>query len=224
MHYGSSPRLRGTRNGSKGSGRKRRIIPASAGNTLSTCKSVRMSPDHPRVCGEHIVSQPTCSLINGSSPRLRGTPLIAWFNAGSSRIIPASAGNTIKFIVRPSSVTDHPRVCGEHTRNFRLCCNINGSSPRLRGTLKNNRLKTGIERIIPASAGNTRRRAVSSAARTDHPRVCGEHLCYQLVEHNDGGSSPRLRGTLAPDGISNTQARIIPASAGNTGSCCRDRS
>ena len=53
---------------------------------------------------------------SGSSPRVRGTPLVAALAHQHQGIIPARAGNTAAR--RPTTPTcrDHPRVCGEHMR------------------------------------------------------------------------------------------------------------
>ena len=53
-------------------------------------------------------------------------------------------------------------------------------------------------------------------ARTDHPRIRGEHTCRSSPLETPGGSSPHTRGALtglrgAADGV-----RIIPAYAGST--------
>ena len=73
---GSSPRVRGTLPwGSLGSGRAR-IIPACAGNARSNAHPAGELTDHPRVCGERVRISPTTSCKRGSSPRVRGTPLM----------------------------------------------------------------------------------------------------------------------------------------------------
>ena len=50
----------------------------------------------------------------------------------------------------------------------------------------------------------------------DHPRGCGEHIDKVDTAHEDGGSSPRMRGTLLVYRGDPSGARIIPADAGNT--------
>ena len=71
---GSSPRMRGTRRRSAVAMLKAGIIPAHAGNTR--CRSVvRRGPrDHPRACGEHDKQENEGGALQGSSPRMRGTP------------------------------------------------------------------------------------------------------------------------------------------------------
>ena len=70
---GSSPRMRGTHRLRHGEASSRGIIPAYAGNTLSSRKARRTFRDHPRVCGEHPVFLMLVIPRPGSSPRMRGT-------------------------------------------------------------------------------------------------------------------------------------------------------
>ena len=52
-----------------------------------------------------------------------------------------------------------------------------------------------------------------------HPRERGEHESDVEYSINDGGSSPRARGTLQARGVITVEPRFIPAGAGNTSSC-----
>ena len=70
---GSSPRMRGTQSTSSKSDYCRGIIPAYAGNTQSNTMRGASVWDHPRVCGEHLVTYPLVLVSRGSSPRMRGT-------------------------------------------------------------------------------------------------------------------------------------------------------
>ena len=74
-NIGSSPRLRGTLAQISTGRRRRRIIPAPAGNALHLQVPLAPRPDHPRACGERSTGGLALSECNGSSPRLRGTPL-----------------------------------------------------------------------------------------------------------------------------------------------------
>ena len=71
-------------------------------------------------------------------------------------------------------------------------------------------------RFIPASAGNTADDQRRVIAPTVHPRERGEHLNATSSLHQNGGSSPRARGTLAGLSAEAAARRFIPASAGNT--------
>ena len=172
---GSSPRMRGTRVMQCDNRACGGIIPAYAGNTIQMRKAIFNNRDHPRVCGEH-------------PWYLTSTPS-GW------RIIPAYAGNTPKRrSVAPRS-RDHPRVCGEHRPAISKLTRALGSSPRMRGTRYRMVFATPVCGIIPAYAGNTRKRRSDSCTPWDHPRVCGEHSVLAGVLPMIEGSSPRMRGT-----------------------------
>ena len=73
--------------------------------------------DHPRMCGEHSSARMAPSAAGGSSPHVRGARFVPFSFRGGGGIIPACAGSTraardIKTLGR-----DHPRMCGEHSRN-----------------------------------------------------------------------------------------------------------
>ena len=159
-------------------------------------------------------SRPPAS--RGSSPRLRGTRRHSRQCHRIDRIIPAPAGNTTTCPSTTSPRADHPRACGEHRRAKVWAKSIAGSSPRLRGTLFPATWPKGSPRIIPAPAGNTCPSTALQPCPSDHPRACGEHTTTINGQNLHGGSSPRLRGTLANGSPSAGQSRIIPAPAGNT--------
>ncbi len=93
-YTGSSPRMRGTRVRCLDDGHAVRFIPAHAGNTRRMRGRLGVKPVHPRACGEHSHWSLSCSLLIGSSPRMRGTL--------HARVAPIFA------------VAVHPRACGEH--------------------------------------------------------------------------------------------------------------
>ncbi len=53
-------------------------------------------------------------------------------------------------------------------------------------------------------------------ANAVHPRACGEHTMIRISAKRDGGSSPRMRGTLDEVEDVIVDPRFIPAHAGNT--------
>ena len=91
-----------------------------------------------------------------------------------------------------------------------------GSSPRLRGTLRRGGPNPCVWGIIPALAGNTVCNCLSVINARDHPRACGEHFLSNEVNSFSEGSSPRLRGTRGEVGVTLDSDGIIPALAGNT--------
>ena len=113
---GSSPRVRGTGKVQTIRHERRRIIPACAGNRLTIRSSKRQWTDHPRVCGEQTDAEGNTVTPCGSSPRVRGTACNALLYAATLRIIPACAGNRARPQPCFGLQTDHPRVCGEQSR------------------------------------------------------------------------------------------------------------
>ena len=86
----------------------------------------------------------------------------------------------------------------------------------MRGTLGLEERVPGMERIIPAHAGNTTAKSSTTLEDADHPRACGEHRYKEPSMQDFCGSSPRMRGTLLVLGHETLELRIIPAHAGNT--------
>ena len=91
---GIIPRMRGTPHTDRREWRTMGIIPAYAGNTMLTRPGHTQLGDHPRVCGEHRLAGLVGHVPGGSSPRMRGTPYVAFQPVVPQWIIPAYAGNT----------------------------------------------------------------------------------------------------------------------------------
>ena len=94
------------------------------------------------------------------------------------------------------ATADHPRIRGEHEY-------------------------LGVDRddhagIIPAYAGSTLTRSMSSWQASDHPRIRGEHCWLMVPLSIHFGSSPHTRGALPRDLQGGRRGRIIPAYAGST--------
>ena len=70
------PRLRGTVGESPEDVRVARFIPAPAGNGRLSTSAVRRRTVHPRACGERCPSMVDAANADGSSPRLRGTGVL----------------------------------------------------------------------------------------------------------------------------------------------------
>ena len=216
VRTGSSPRVRGTPQPPFLGEDQRRFIPACAGNANdATADEIRYDGSSPRVRGtprsEPLTSHfrrfiPACagnacasaacdSARRGSSPRVRGTLGELAFQALALRFIPACAGNAPD--AGASLVAGH------------------GSSPRVRGTRAARTRGRTHRRFIPACAGNATSPATTRRSATVHPRVCGERSRHEDDAVRDGGSSPRVRGTLAHGRHSGRGTRFIPACAGN---------
>ena len=107
-------------------------------------------------------------------------------------------------------------MCGEHPIRSCYATHIQGSSPRVRGTLVSSWSNALWSGIIPACAGNTSMRGRPMVSSRDHPRVCGEHKTLGGVVKGVTGSSPRVRGTPIGQQAVTAPVGIIPACAGNT--------
>ncbi|CAD6875380.1 hypothetical protein [Methylomonas fluvii] len=132
---GSSPRVRGTRVQIRSCVRLLRFIPAGAGNASSSSPYSSSSAVHPRGCGERAIGGIDRHTEDGSSPRVRGTPLPNKHTADRRRFIPAGAGNALKMSCATCLSTVHPRGCGERRSKLIDLGVVAGSSPRVRGTL-----------------------------------------------------------------------------------------
>ena len=135
IDVGSSPRMRGTRALDDARVTVARIIPAHAGNSYQPYTASSTEPDHPRACGELIVQASIDLSVAGSSPRMRGTPVLGVPSGVAERIIPAHAGNSLAPLGRQPQSSDHPRACGELALDTAIPSTLLGSSPRMRGTL-----------------------------------------------------------------------------------------
>ena len=91
----------------------RGIIPAYAGLTSWSWRSLVVLPDH---------------------PRLRGVNVLMWQYTDEGRgIIPAYAGLTGLVYWAAKQLGDHPRLRGVNPVNTRVYCEKSGSSPLTRG-------------------------------------------------------------------------------------------
>ena len=133
----------------------------------------------------------------------------------AQRFIPAGAGNRLRLLIGKWQPAVHPRGCGEQACIGRRMSAAAGSSPRVRGTGAWRRLLPTAARFIPAGAGNRFRLRVIWEIRAVHPRGCGEQVQTARDLGNPGGSSPRVRGTVAGFRGFPAFARFIPAGAGN---------
>ena len=213
---GSSPPVRGTREGDDLRGLVERFIPACAGNTASSKRQTAGNTVHPRLCGEHNVRIVVFTDQVGSSPPVRGTLGTVGSEEFLYRFIPACAGNTWTMMNCGSMPAVHPRLCGEHGPSLPMPQHVAGSSPPVRGTRHSNGNGGFPFRFIPACAGNTHHASRVGQITSVHPRLCGEHANSAPLPASSLGSSPPVRGTLEATAAEGIRARFIPACAGNT--------
>ena len=180
-----------------------------------TPQRLEIAPVHPRACGEQRIVA-CCSLsCNGSSPRVRGTAAAVRGPLVVRRFIPARAGNRFVTNSGPMTFTVHPRACGEQPLTCTASPPNSGSSPRVRGTVREAMVILGDGRFIPARAGNRPDNASIPENEPVHPRACGEQVETTPAVIDPSGSSPRVRGTGRKRHRRRGGQRFIPARAGN---------
>ena len=173
-------------------------------------------PDHPRVCGENIISCAPRIGSHGSPPRVRGKRDTGEQKACAMRITPAHAGKTKQNEAKASKSSDHPRACGENALCAASSLDSYGSPPRMRGKQGADGSGAGAGRITPAHAGKTGKYLSPVCSRADHPRACGENYFCAFKQSSVDGSPPRMRGKRKHRAIFRDAGRITPAHAGKT--------
>ena len=73
---------------------------------------------------------------------------------------------------------------------------MRGLSPRVRGSQEQHGQARPSPGSIPACAGEPGRDWSCNRDRTVYPRVCGGAELMHLKREDDGGLSPRVRGSL----------------------------
>ena len=152
----------------------------------------------------------------GSSPRGRGKLSQNEPGSNETRLIPAWAGKTGKAPASRRPWSAHPRVGGENIEQLGTILIPVGSSPRGRGKRLLGLPPPGLGGLIPAWAGKTSGRDVTSGHGAAHPRVGGENIRGPHPVQALRGSSPRGRGKPRADSHHLENDRLIPAWAGKT--------
>ena len=193
---GSSPRVRGKPVPPQGMGQEPGLIPARAGKTFPRRTGRTASSAHPRACGENSDDATTALYRAGSSPRVRGKPILMCSPQRNLGLIPARAGKTIHCGTTGPRAAAHPRACGENEACADPLASVAGSSPRVRGKREAGSNAPRRPRLIPARAGKTGR--------------------GKLGHRPAPGSSPRVRGKQRGALDGGQGVGLIPARAGKT--------
>ena len=90
-----------------------RITPAYAGKRYAGCDFGNVQRDHPRLCGEKLLSIFQKSNHLGSPPPMRGKVFGFEIFSPVIRITPAYAGKSVAGVAVMALGQDHPRLCGE---------------------------------------------------------------------------------------------------------------
>ena len=216
LSCGSSPLARGLPGCGKTLMSLWGIIPARAGFTVTTLRSLSACTDHPRSRGVYYVSFTIAGKNLGSSPLARGLLSDIFRRAGNSGIIPARAGFTCTTGKSSARPWDHPRSRGVYSTRAKHCIPGMGSSPLARGLLAAHRQLPQPARIIPARAGFTLGLRSPTSPVRDHPRSRGVYTAGRWQLSSTHGSSPLARGLLSMCHDLRPGEGIIPARAGFT--------
>ena len=174
------------------------LIPTHTGNTAAAKKASRGARAHPHAYGEHTVKLLKSITKTGSSPRIRGTPVLYCLALEVAGLIPTHTGNTKHQSRSFPLPTAHPHAYGEHINDGLKTIKNGGSSPRIRGTQPVDGAALGGFRLIPTHTGNTLLPLHTTIATWAHPHAYGEHNAGVVQSVHDYGSSPRIRGTHLP--------------------------
>ena len=152
--------------------------------------------DHPRVCGEKWMMPRPGTLSTGSPPRMRGKGCVIHYVYHLYGITPAYAGKRSSHAPRACIYRDHPRVCGEKVGPVGCVSGWLGSPPRMRGKAGSHTQPNNEPGITPAYAGKSAFLVGVVGDFGDHPRVCGEKFCLNVIPNSIKGSPPRMRGKV----------------------------
>ena len=130
---GSSPLVRGGREGGAVEYLIARLIPARAGRTSSSPCWAAWESAHPRSCGADACHSKAGDLVSGSSPLVRGGRCPASRPRRRERLIPARAGRTDCPCPPRFAPAAHPRSCGADALTITADSLNDGSSPLVRG-------------------------------------------------------------------------------------------
>ena len=167
------------------------------------------------MCGADVSSSAAEFIGPGSSPRVRGRPLVRTQaekqNQAHPRVCGADRylcsplvwrrGSSPRVRGRPSirrrpivQMGLIPACAGQTGHRLDVCGVVVGSSPRVRGRPTRRTTCRGRRRLIPACAGQTCRWVLALRFARAHPRVCGADNARIWANSSSRGSSPRVRG------------------------------
>ena len=213
---GSPPPMRGKAEHFPPEIMRHRITPAYAGKSMMPASDVQRSTDHPRLCGEKIVSSVMLYPSIGSPPPMRGKGLTIAAKPSFVRITPAYAGKRSASRGHVETVRDHPRLCGEKGNSKGLRGALWGSPPPMRGKVGGGMRFKFPFGITPAYAGKSGKVNFVGKTQGDHPRLCGEKRAVRIHAPHVPGSPPPMRGKVRYFGLLTNHKGITPAYAGKS--------
>ena len=192
----------------------RRSIPASAGQPGPSVLEVCPRRVYPRECGAAQCGSNLSRVVQGLSPRVRGSLSRRRGERRGLRSIPASAGQPCSLASSSWPTKVYPRECGAARVAGIPAQTYRGLSPRVRGSPRSGPGSWPWERSIPASAGQPGIRRRRRTAPRVYPRECGAAWLRLSSGPSSQGLSPRVRGSQAVIALHGWWDGSIPASAG----------
>ena len=138
---GSPPHVRGKATMVRPTSARTRITPACAGKSKRDDTRGGGGKDHPRMCGEKVVSHRVSTPSSGSPPHVRGKGSRSAQCSKGNRITPACAGKSQQAWEMAAIQRDHPRMCGEKMNGDTKNASRKGSPPHVRGKAKRRKIK-----------------------------------------------------------------------------------
>ena len=155
---GLSPPTRGNPNARTRATRRRRSIPAHAGEPTAADATSWATTVYPRPRGGTDDRRTSTPRRPGLSPPTRGNPIPRASPPRRRGSIPAHAGEPAERVEQKDSGTVYPRPRGGTLTRRRRMSHGDGLSPPTRGNLQRKRARDGPRRSIPAHAGEPPRR------------------------------------------------------------------
>ena len=154
-----------------------RSIPACAGEPAQVRPGRYRFEVYPRVCGGTRARRAGETAKEGLSPRVRGNLEPEMPKCGSTRSIPACAGEPSFIINELAATTVYPRVCGGTSTRWWRITDTGGLSPRVRGNPGRTPRTVSPTGSIPACAGEPVSSRTGELSQRVYPRVCGGTKC-----------------------------------------------
>ena len=111
----------------------RRSTPARAGTIRAPTPRMEPRAVHPRACGDNLLSSFFGLMPGGPPPRVRGQSEYPVADVPRLRSTPARAGTIPRRRVDSSTLSVHPRACGDNIGAAAFFALMIGPPPRVRG-------------------------------------------------------------------------------------------
>ena len=211
---GSPPHMRGKAPTGYASSATSGITPAHAGKRKYAPSMDAYWWDHPRTCGEKLLTSLTACVPAGSPPHMRGKVSRTAYLGLLDGITPAHAGKSVQLNISAIAIRDHPRTCGEKSAITAHAVPMTGSPPHMRGKDVAYKFAGKCHGITPAHAGKSGPGNPWGSKDGDHPRTCGEKDFVFCSNSEKLGSPPHMRGKAFFTRLPVPCAGITPAHAG----------